>query len=65
MKGEHKSRGKTLRIILSVLAALFAAGAAACVICYVVYKNGALFIPMAVCLVFALILFTYARNNRE
>lgn len=65
MAGERKNRGKTLRIILFVLAAVFAAGAAVCVGCYVAYKNGVLFIPMAVCLVFALILFTYAKNGGE
>ena len=48
-------------MIFTVLAAVFAVGAAACMICYIALKNDIMFIPFAACLVVAMLSFTYSR----
>ncbi len=53
-----------LRIVLYALVAAFAVGAVSCIACYIAFRNEVLFIPMALCAVFALILSTYARNAK-
>lgn len=54
-------RRRLVRLIFTVLAAVFAVGAAACMICYIALKNDLLFIPFAACLVVAMLSFTYSR----
>lgn len=60
-KDDGLERRRLVRLIFTVLAAVFAVGAAACMICYIALKNDILFIPFAVCLVVAMLSFTYAR----
>ncbi len=49
-----------VRILCIVFAALFGCGAVACVCCYIALSLDVLFIPIALCAVFAIILTTYA-----
>ncbi|MCH5160794.1 MAG: hypothetical protein J1G04_02070 [Clostridiales bacterium] len=65
MAQNGKSRIGVIRVVLYSLAAAFAVGAIVCIGCYVAFKKDVLFIPMALCAVFALILFTYARNVHD
>lgn len=51
---------KVVRILCIVFAALFGCGAVACVCTYIVLSLDVLFIPIALCAVFAIILTTYA-----
>ena len=60
-KRDDTEKARLLRLVLTVIAAVFALGAAACLICYVMLKNDILFIPFALSIVVAMILFTYAR----
>lgn len=60
-KDDGLERRRLVRLIFTVLAAVFAVGAAACMICYIALKNDILFIPFAACLVVAMLSFTYAR----
>ena len=62
MARDGNNKKRILRIVLFSLVAAFAVGAAVCIGCYIAFRNDVLFIPMALCAVFALILFTYARN---
>ena len=62
MANDDDKKIQILRIVLFALVAVFAVGAVACAISYAVLKLDILFIPMALCAVFALILFTYARS---
>lgn len=59
---DDNNKTRILRIVLYSLVAVFAVGAAVCIGCYIAFKKEVLFIPMALCAVFALILSTYARH---
>ncbi len=63
MRNSDGKKPNRTKIIIAVLAAVFALGAVACIVCIAVLKLNILYIPMAVCLVFALILFTYYRHS--
>lgn len=65
MKTDDEKRRKLKNLIIVVLAAMFALGGVACVICIAVLKNNVLFIPMALAFSAALILFTYSRNKAD
>ena len=62
MTNDGNKKTNILRIVLFALVAVFAIGGVACIVCYIVYRLDVLFIPMALCAVFALILSTYARH---
>ncbi len=60
-KRDDTERAAIIRLVLTVIAAVFAVGAAVCIVCYIALKNDVLFIPFAVFVVIAMITFTYAK----
>lgn len=62
---KQRNSRKYLRVLLTVLAALMASGAVACAVCYAVLRLDVLFIPIALCAVAGMILFTYSRYVKE
>lgn len=58
---DELERRRRVRLIFTVLAAVFAVGAVVCIVCYIALKNDMIFIPFAACIVVAMLMFTYAR----
>lgn len=58
---DELERKRRVRLIFTVLAAVFAVGAVVCIVCYIAMKNDMIFIPFAACIVVAMLMFTYAR----
>lgn len=60
----EEARRKIIGLVCYILAAVFGAGAVACVIAFAVARLDVLFIPIALCAVISMISFTFARIKR-